>query len=99
MFVLIAGGGRTGAQLANLLISQDHEVRVIESRPDVLERIHQELPTEAIVEGDPLELSVLELANIRQADALAACTTSDETNLTLCYLARLNIKFHARLPG
>lgn len=88
MFVLIAGGGRTGAQLANLLISQDHEVRVIESRPDVLERIHQELPTEAIVEGDPLELSVLELANIRQADALAACTTSDETNLTLCYLAK-----------
>lgn len=92
MFVLIAGGGRTGAQLANLLISQDHEVRVIESRPDVLERIHQELPTEAIVEGDPLELSVLELANIRHADALAACTTSDETNLTLCYLAKTQYK-------
>jgi trk system potassium uptake protein len=88
MFVVIAGGGRTGAQLANLLVSQDHEIRVIESRDDVLERIHQELPTESIIEGDPLEMHVLELANITRADVLAACTTSDEINLTLCYLAR-----------
>jgi trk system potassium uptake protein TrkA len=88
MFVLIAGGGRTGAQLANLLISQDHEVRVIENRGDVLERIHQELPTEAIIEGDPLEMQVLELAGIKRANALAACSTSDEINLTLCYMAR-----------
>jgi len=89
MFVIIAGGGRTGAQLANLLISQDHEVCVIENRPEVLERIHQELPTEAIIEGDPLEMHVLELANIRRADALAACTTTDETNLSLCYIAKV----------
>jgi trk system potassium uptake protein len=88
MFVVIAGGGRTGAQLANLLISQDHEIRVIENRPDVLERIHQELPTESIIEGDPLEMHVLELANITRADVMAACTTVDETNLTLCYIAR-----------
>jgi trk system potassium uptake protein TrkA len=88
MFVLIAGGGRTGAQLANLLISQDHEIRVIENRKEVLERIHRELPTEAIIEGDPLELHVLEMANIQRADVMAACTTADEVNLTLCYMAR-----------
>jgi len=92
MFVIIAGGGRTGAQLANLLISQDHEIRVIENRADVLERIHQELPTESIIEGDPLEMHVLELANIQRADALAACSTSDEMNLTLCYIARTQYK-------
>ena len=88
MFVIIAGGGRTGAQLANLLISQDHEVRVVDNRNEVLERIHHELPTEAIIEGDPLELHVLEQAGIQRADVLAACTTDDEVNLTLCYLAR-----------
>lgn len=92
MFVVIAGGGRTGAQLANLLVSQDHEIRVIENRSDVLERIHQELPTESIIEGDPLEMHVLELANITQADALAACTTVDEINLSLCYMARTIFK-------
>jgi trk system potassium uptake protein TrkA len=88
MFVIIAGGGRTGAQLANLLVSQDHEVRVIDNRKEVLERIHHELPTEAIIEGDPLEFHVLEQAGIQRADVLAACTTEDEINLTLCFLAR-----------
>lgn len=88
MFVVIASGGRTGAQLAHMLVSMEHEVRVVEDRPEVLSRIHRELPTETIVEGDPLDLQVLELAGIRQANVLAACTTLDETNLTLCFLAR-----------
>lgn len=88
MFVVIAGGGRTGAQLANLLISQDHEVRVVDNRKDVLERIHQELPTESIIVGDPLEMHVLEQAGIQRADVMAACTTQDDVNLTLCYLVR-----------
>jgi trk system potassium uptake protein len=88
MFVVIAGGGRTGAQLANLLISQDHEVRVVENRNDVLERIHHELPTEAIIEGDPLEMIVMEQAGIQRADVMAACTTVDEINLTLCFMTR-----------
>lgn len=92
MFVVVAGGGRTGTQLANLLISQDHEVRLVEDRKDVLERIHHELPTESIIEGDPLEMTVLEQAGIQRADVLAACTTSDEVNLTLCYVARKQYK-------
>jgi len=87
MYVVIASGGRTGAQLAHMLVSMEHEVRIIEDRPDVLSRIHRELPTETIVEGDPLDLQVLEDAGIRQANVLAACTTEDEVNLTLCYLA------------
>lgn len=92
MYVVIAGGGRTGAQLANLLISQDHEIRVVESRKDVLERIHRELPTEAIIEGDPLEMYVLEQAGVQRADVLAACTTSDEINLALCYMGKVQYK-------
>jgi trk system potassium uptake protein len=92
MFVVICAGGRTGAQLANLLLSQDHDVRVIEYRKEVLERIHRELPTEAIIEGDPLELHILEQAGIERADVLAATTTRDEYNLTLCYIARTRYK-------
>jgi Trk K+ transport system NAD-binding subunit len=29
MFVLIAGGGRTGTQLAMLLVAQNYQVRII----------------------------------------------------------------------
>jgi trk system potassium uptake protein TrkA len=89
MFVLIAGGGRTGTQLASLLCAQNRRVRLIEHRHDVLARIHRELPTEVIYEGMPTDPNVLELAGIREAEALAACTTSDADNLALCYMARV----------
>lgn len=88
MFVLVIGGGRTGAQLARMLLQQEHEVHIIENRREVLARIHRELPTEIIYEGNPADMSVLERAGIDHAQVLAACTTSDEINLTLCYLAR-----------
>jgi trk system potassium uptake protein TrkA len=92
MIVVIVGGGRTGATLASLLLSQDHKVLVIEDRVDVLGRIHHELPTEVIIEGDPMEMHVLEQANIQRADVVAACTTRDDLNLTVCYLARTRYK-------
>ncbi len=89
MFVLIAGGGRTGTQLAMTLLTQDHQVRLIEHRRDLLSHLHHELPTEIIYEGIATDPAVLELAGIRQAGVLAAVTTSDADNLALCYLARV----------
>jgi trk system potassium uptake protein len=88
MFVLIAGGGRTAAHLATLLVEQNHQVRLIEHRREVLTRIHRELPTEVIYEGIPTDPQILEQAGIREAQVLAACTSSDVDNLVLCYFAR-----------
>jgi len=92
MFVMIAGGGRTGTQLASLLVSQNHDVRLIEHRPEFLKRLHRELPTEVIYEGNPILLQVLEQAGISQAQVLAACTASDADNLAICFLARMSFK-------
>lgn len=88
MFVVIAGGGRTGAQLASMLVNLNHRVHLVEQRTDVLDRIHHELPTEVIYHGDPTNPDVLESAGLRQAQVLAACTTNDADNLVLCFLAR-----------
>ena len=88
MKVIIAGGGRTGAQLARFLINQNHDVTIVEDRKEVLSRIHRELPTEMIVEGNPISPLILEDAGIQNADVMAAVTTSDEMNLVLCYIAR-----------
>ena len=88
MFVIIAGGGRTGAQLALFLLAAKHQVHLIDDRGEVLARIHQELPTEVIYEGDPTSPHMLELAGIREAQVLAACTTVDADNLVLCYMGR-----------
>ncbi len=92
MIVLIAGGGRTGAQLASLLVAQNHNVRLVEHRREVLYQIHRDLPTEVIFEGDATQPSVLELAGIQQAQVLAACTPSDADNLVLSFFARSRYK-------
>jgi trk system potassium uptake protein TrkA len=88
MFVLIAGGGRTGMQLATLLLSEGYKIRLIENRPELLTHLHQELPTEVIYEGRATDPDVLEEAGIRQAHILAACTADDASNLVLCFMAR-----------
>ncbi len=88
MFVIIAGGGRTGTQLASLLLAQNHEVRLIDNRTDILARIHHELPTEVIFEGQATEPKFLEFVGIQRADVLAAVTNNDADNLALCFLAR-----------
>ena len=88
MFVLIAGGGRTGARLANLLINQNYKVRLIENRRELLSLLHQELPTEVIYEGNPVDPSILDAAGIRDAHVVAAVTSTDSTNLALCFLAK-----------
>ena len=88
MFVIIAGGGRTGAQLATVLLSENYQVRIIEHRRELLARLHRELPTEVVYEGSPIDPQVLERADIRKAQVLAATTDTDANNLVLCYMAR-----------
>ena len=87
MKVMIAGGNPTGAELATLLLDQQHEVILIEHRNDLLVQLHLELPTEVIYEGVAMDLKVLEDAGIRTAHVLVACTNNDADNLALCYLA------------
>ena len=88
MNVLIAGGGRTGARLASLLLNENYKVRLVENRRELLGYLHQELPTEVIYEGNPVDPSVLEAAGIREVNDVAAVTTNDSTNLVICYLAK-----------
>lgn len=88
MFVIVAGGGRLGAQLTRSLLAQDYQVHVVEDRPAVLSRLHRELPTETIFEGKVLDPKVLEAAGIQKANVVAACTAMDELNLAMCYEAR-----------
>lgn len=88
MFVIIVGGGKTGSQLAFLLLNEGYEVKIIEDRLTVLERLRQELPVETVIAGDGSDPNVLEAAGIRRAHVLAAVTGSDEANLVITTLAR-----------
>ncbi|MEW6568187.1 MAG: TrkA family potassium uptake protein [Chloroflexota bacterium] len=88
MFVIVVGGGKTGSQLAAQLMGEGYQVRVVEARPGVVERLRQELPAEAVMVGDGSSPSVLEEAGIERANVLAAVTGDDDANLVVTSLAR-----------
>jgi trk system potassium uptake protein TrkA len=88
MFVIIVGGGKTGSQLAEVLLQAGHQVRVIEDRDSVLDKLREELPAAMIVAGDGSAPAVLEMAGIKEANVLAAVTGEDEANLVISTLAR-----------
>ncbi len=88
MNVIIVGGGRTGSHLTQQLLSEGHQVKLIEHRSEVLERLRQELPDEVIVTGDGSSPAVLETAGIERADVLVAATGEDENNLVVATLGR-----------
>jgi trk system potassium uptake protein TrkA len=89
MYLLIAGGGKVGANFARALIRQSrHEVTLIEQRRDRFERLEDELEHHVLL-GDATEIHILERAGIaRPPDVVAALTGDDEDNLVISQLAR-----------
>ncbi len=88
MFVLVIGGGKTGSHLASQLLEQGYQVKVIDDRPGVVERLQKELPAGAVFEGDGTSPFCLEQAGIRQVQVVAAVTGDDDENLVIATLAR-----------
>jgi trk system potassium uptake protein TrkA len=88
MYVLIAGGGKVGANLTRSLLRGDNEVTLIEQRPDRFAKLEAEFEHQ-VIRGDATELFVLERAGVkRPPDLLVAATGDDEDNIVICQLAR-----------
>ena len=87
MYVIIAGGGKVGWNLARELMSKEHEVTLIEQRRDRYLVIEEELE-HAVQYGDATELWVLERAGIQRADLVIAVTGDDEDNMLVCQVAK-----------
>ena len=88
MFVLVAGGGKVGSNVARTLRRIGHEVTIIEQRRDRFAELEEEFEHAAIV-GDATEIFVLERAGIaRPPDLVVAVTGDDEDNMVICQMAR-----------
>src|SRR5262245_8392508 len=87
MYVVIAGGGKVGWNLARELIGKGHEVTLLEHERRRYLTIEEELE-HAVQYGDASELWVLERAGIQRADLVIAVTGDDEDNLLICQIAR-----------
>lgn len=88
MFVIVAGGGKVGANVARSLIGHGHEVALIEQRPYRFVRLEDEFE-HRLIRGDATELYVLERAGIeRPPDVVVAVTGDDEDNIVIGQVAR-----------
>lgn len=91
MRVLIVGCSRLGRRLAKILAHSGHQVTVIDSKAEALERLGPDFPGE-VVKGVGIDLGVLEEANISQADVVIATTDKDSTNLVVAEIAHEKYK-------
>src|SRR5580700_3618367 len=88
MYLLIAGGGKVGSNLARGLARAGYEVTLIDQRPIRFEALESEFGHQ-VHRGDATELFVLERAGInRPPDVVVAVTGDDEDNIVICQLAR-----------
>jgi len=87
MYILIAGAGKVGWNLARELIEKGHEVTLIEERRERYLTVEQELEY-TVRYGDATELWVLERAGVERADMVIAVTGDDEDNMLICQVAR-----------
>ncbi len=87
MYVIIAGAGKVGWNLARELIAKDREVTLIESDHRRYRIVEGELE-HAAQYGDATELWVLERAGIQRADLVIAVTGDDEDNILICQVAK-----------
>ena len=87
MYVIIAGAGKVGWNLARELIAKDQEVTLIESDHRRYRTVEEELE-HAVQYGDATELWILERAGIQRADLVIAVTGDDEDNILICQVAK-----------
>ncbi len=87
MYIIIAGAGVIGSNIASLLAEEGHDVAVIEQSEEVLEKVRRQLDVKAIL-GSAATPKALREAEVQRADLIVAVTNSDETNMLACFLAK-----------
>ena len=87
MHVVIVGCGRVGSALAQELIGGGHTVAVIDRRADAFTRLGPDFSQQTIV-GIGFDRDVLISAGIERADAVAAVTSGDNSNILAARVAR-----------
>ena len=81
------GCGRVGSTLARSLEDRNHTVAIIDSDPDAFRRLGPAFNGDKVT-GYGFEQVVLEKAGIRRADAFAAVSSGDNSNIIAARVAR-----------
>lgn len=87
MKVIIVGCGRNGSGLAQAMSKNGHSVTVIDSDAAAFAGLGKNFQGKT-VEGIGFDRDILQQAEIERTDALAAFTSSDESNAVIARIAR-----------
>lgn len=87
MHVVVVGCGRVGSGVATTLDAQGHSVAVIDRRESAFRRLPPEFGGRTVL-GVGFDRERLEDAGIREAQALAAVTNGDNSNIVVARVAR-----------
>ncbi|MBQ3085186.1 MAG: Trk system potassium transporter TrkA [Clostridia bacterium] len=87
MKIIIVGGGKAGATLANALVSEEHDVTIIDYKAERIAALCNNNDMMGLV-GNGMNYSALFDAGIEDTDLLISVTGSDEQNLLCCLFAR-----------
>ncbi|MEW1868562.1 TrkA family potassium uptake protein [Streptomyces caelestis] len=88
MNVLVAGAGRLGTQIAQVLSAARNQVTLIDSDDDRVAELEGRVPGVLLVTGDACAPALLEHAGALTADLVVATTGDDEDNLVISLLAK-----------
>ena len=87
MHIVIMGCGRVGSTLAHSLEARGHSLAVIDANPEAFRRLGADF-TGLTVTGIGFDREVLIAAGIERADAFAAVSSGDNSNIISARLAR-----------
>jgi trk system potassium uptake protein TrkA len=87
MHIIIIGCGRVGSQLAQILSSEGHNVVIIDKNANSFKRLGPDFNGITIT-GVGFDPEILKRAGIERADALAAVTNGDNSNIMASEIAK-----------
>ena len=87
MHIVIMGCGRVGSTLAHILEDRDNTVAVIDRDPEAFRRLHSSFKGDRVT-GVGFDRAVLTQAGIERADAFAAVSSGDNSNIIAARVAR-----------
>lgn len=87
MRIIVVGCGRVGSRLALLLTDEGHDVVVMDKSSEALATLGSNFNGD-IVLGTGIDEDTLSRAGIKNADALAAVTNNDNTNIMAAQVAK-----------
>ena len=87
MKIIIVGGGEIGLTTANVLSTKEHDLVLVESDEKRAKQVANSIDA-LVIHGEGTDLTTLKDAGAKEADAIAAVTNDDKTNLMVCEIAK-----------